>query len=162
MEYNALDVEDYALGQAMAGYVPGGVSAFSVGSFPDSVPSGTVERFENGWSASSFTDALKGVSSSFSDVAKTIYGIENTANAMSLERLRTATALDVAKTQAGTARDIALAESRTQSARAQMAMAQAEQAAKLNRQLTATSGNDFVLLALLGVGAWMLAKRAAA
>lgn len=159
MEFDALSAEDYALGQAMVGYLPGSVPSWNVTSYPDSIPAGTAPQNSNGWSASSFTDALKGVAGSFADVAKTVYGIENTANAMSLQRLQTATALDVAKTQAATARDVALAQSATEAAKANAILAQAQQAAKINAQLSTTSLTDVAVLGLIGFGVWMLAKK---
>lgn len=158
MEFDALSVDDYTLGQVRLGYVPGSVESWNVGGYPDSIPAGNTPTDSNGWSASTFTDALKGVSSSIADVAKTIYGIENQANAMSLQRLQTATALDVTKSQLSTARDVALAQSATEAAKAQIVLAQAQQAQKLNAQVAAGGGSDLMLIALLAFGAWMLAK----
>lgn len=161
MEFDALSAEDYALGQAMVGYLPGSVSSWNVASYPDSIPAGTTQQFSNGWSASTFTDSLKGVAGSFADVAKTVWGIENTANAMSLERLKTATALDVARTQASTARDVALAQSATEQARANAVLAQAQQAAKINQQLAGGSMADLLLFGLIGFAIFKFAKGAA-
>lgn len=161
MEFDALSADDYLLGQVRIGYVPGSVESWNVGSYPDSIPAGNTPTDSNGWSASTFTDALKGVSTSIADVAKTIYGIENQANAMTLQRLQTATALDVTKSQLATARDVALAQQATEAAKAQIVLAQAQQAAKINTQLSAAGGGDLMLIALLGFGAWMLAQGAA-
>lgn len=158
MEFDALSAEDYALGQAMLGYLPGSVSSLNVASYPDSIPAGNGESYSNGWSASTFTDALKGVSSSIADVAKTVYGIENAANTMSLQRLQLATAQDVTRTQLSTARDVALAQSATEAAKAQAVLAQAQQAAKLNTQLAAGGSSNVLVLGLLAFGAYLLAK----
>lgn len=159
MEFDALSAEDYALGQAMVGYVPSGVSSWQVASYPDSIPAGTRPQDSNGWSVDSFTGALKSVAGSITDVAKTVWGLENTANAMSLQRLQTASAIDVARSQAATARDVALATQATEAVKAQAILAQAQQSAKLNAQLAAGGGTDLFTLAIVGLGIWFVVKK---
>lgn len=160
MEFDALSVEDYELGQAMLGYVPGSVASWNVSSYPDSIPSGTVPRNDNGFSFGGFTDALKSVSTSVIDTAKTIYSLENAANVASLQRIQTASAIDVAKSQASTARDVALAQQATEAVKAQAILASAQQSAKLNAQLAAGGSTDLFTFALLGFGIWFLVKKA--
>lgn len=162
MDFNALDAEDYALGQAMVGYMPSSTPSWQVESYPDSIPAGTTPTNSNGWSAAAFVDALKSVSGGITDVAKTVYGIEAAAGQASLQRLQFATATDVARTQAATARDVALAQGATEVAKAQAVLAQAQQTARLQSQLATGGGmNDLVLLGLLGFGIWWMVKAAA-
>ena len=153
MSFDAIDAEDYALGQAMTvSRASAGLPAQMVTSYPDDVPGGSAVQFSNGWSMGDFTSGLQSVANSVTNVAKTIYGFETAGNQLALQRLQTSAAIDIARAQTATTRDVALAESQTAIAKAQ---ATSKQSAQLSAQL---GGGDMLLVLAIGAAVWFFAR----
>lgn len=153
--------DDYALGQSMLSLAAsGGIPAQMVSSYPDEMPAGSSPSYSNGWSMRDFVGAVRSVGTSVADVAKTVWGLENQANQMSLQRLQFATAADVARAQTATARDVGIAAAQTEAVRAQTALRLAQQSQQLQTSLAsgATSSTTWLLL-LVGLAVFAMRGR---